>query len=418
MNLGASSNTLPTADGMAYFYSARIPSNIISSSSSTSESIKTIQASSYASIGPSIPYPDYVVWSDDGKYCCVVIGARIVIYQSNPPSFSYLGSTLLSSSSSSSDNAIIESAKFIHGVLYCTSRTTVQCIFLGASSDSFDTFVLASNDLPLLVSSHYSRSFPTNPTSSLSYYSTFAPTPLTMSLNCPNILTYYHGSLLVSTCIGIYAISLDHPLLRIGTLLSSNQPTRATTWFQVVHPMYYEALANFLQRRGYPQLCLKLSNHLSLDYLVNLSLKYHFTDTLESLYEHYGFHTIRKCKLDHNVVTLDDNIGDGDTKHHLQSYNHHRSVIECIAAYFLSHGNVELVRRIISECIMYHNDDSAANNTINSKKEALFLSSLLYLIDEKDGERLMKRAVSRNKDDDGHDFLNWPVGKFVKDNLP
>lgn len=253
------------------------------------------------------------------------------------------------------------------------------------------------------------------------------PTPLTMSLNCPNVLNYYHGSLLISTSTGVYAISLDHPLLRIGILLSSNQTTRASPWFQVIHPMYYEALANFLQRRGHPQLSLQLSNHLSLDYLVSLSLKYHFTDTLESLYEHYGFHTIRKCKLDHNIVTLSNDHDD-----------HRRSVIECIAAYFLSRGNVELVRRIISECIMHHNDDSNnadATNAINSRKEALFLSSLLYVIDEKDGQRLVKRAVGiagannanaattsnivgkDNYGDDTDIFLQWPIGKFVKDNL-
>ena len=65
---------------------------------------------------------------------------------------------------------------------------------------------------------------------------------------------------------------------------------------------------------------------------------------------------------------------------------------------------------------MYHNDECTESNTINSKKEALFLLSLLYLVDEKDKECLMKRTVSRNKDNNKHDYLNWPVSKFMKNN--
>lgn len=119
-------------EGMAYFYTEK--------KGATDKS-----ASSYVSSGPSIPYPDLVVWDDDGKLCAVVIQSRVAIYLSDQPDFILLG-TVRVGSPADPDGAAI-SVKFIHGILYCCTRSSIEIVFLGDRSGGIchlDSLTLAS----------------------------------------------------------------------------------------------------------------------------------------------------------------------------------------------------------------------------------------------------------------------------------
>ena len=98
-------------EGSAHFYSRK------------SES-KTTKASEYIATGPTLPFPDLVVWDDDGIYCAVVAHNRVAVYHSEPPSFALIGSVRIALPSQADSR--ITSARFVHGVLYCCTVSSVH----------------------------------------------------------------------------------------------------------------------------------------------------------------------------------------------------------------------------------------------------------------------------------------------------
>lgn len=85
---------------------------------------KRTKATEYSATGPVLPFPDLVVWDDDGVYCAVIVHNRVAVYQSNPPSFVLIGSIRVSIPSHADSR--ISSARFIHGVLYCCTVSSVH----------------------------------------------------------------------------------------------------------------------------------------------------------------------------------------------------------------------------------------------------------------------------------------------------
>jgi hypothetical protein len=198
------------------------------------------RGSVYASSGPTLPFPDLVAWDDDGSLCAVVVGSRVAIYLSNIPEFVMLGTVRIGSAFDS--EACIISAKFVHGVLYCCTASSVHCVFLGDTEEGIcrlDTYMLASTDIPA------------TPGRSLTgAYTSLTPPAIPLPLIQPVVLGYQSGSLMVSTARGVHAIPLSHPLMRIGTLLALTCP-ECPKWFDAVPESDHEASA-FLERRGHP----------------------------------------------------------------------------------------------------------------------------------------------------------------------
>jgi len=228
-------------DGMAYFYTRR-------------EGSSDNRASSYASVGPALPYPDLVVWDDEGGLCAIIVGRRIAIYRSHVNSFMLLGTAYLGTDSDIDTK--VYSAKFIHSVLYCATEKSIQCIFLGDLSNSdviceIDSFTLAAVNAPIIPSSPLS----------------ITPTHEQTSLLWPSILGYHQGSLLVSSTNGVHTVSLAQPLFRLGALLAAGQVSKVQRWIDAIHPSQHEFLAEFLFRRGFPALATGLSG-LSLETMI------------------------------------------------------------------------------------------------------------------------------------------------------
>jgi len=337
-------------------------------------------ASTYVSTGPTLPYPDLVAWDDDGRLCAVVAANRVAIYLSDLPSFVLLGAVRVSSG-----NSKIVHVKFVHGVLYCCSWNAVHCIFLGDLSGGvcmIDTFTIAS----AVVSNVPDK--PTNPNE----YNSFSPPVIPLPLAQPFVLGYQSGSLLLSTVRGVQSIPLCHPLLRIGTLLAAGQVERAAKWFDAVPNRDHEALAEFLQRRGHPSLALQLPG-LSLETVVDISMRNGYVDRLEEVVEDYGVKGLRAIDM-----------GRGVSPSLFGPERHTHSVVVCVGAYLLANGKVELTRRLATELLRYGED---------GKKDALFLATLLLTVDEADASRLIARAV----EEDGKTSEDWPVGAFVRDHV-
>lgn len=230
-------------EGSAFFYSKR-----------TSGAVDGAEA--YTTVGPSFPHPDLVEWNVNGDLCCICVGTRIGVYAFTPPEFKLLASTLLAPNEI--DGKIL-SAKFIHGALYVASRGSVQCMFLNNTNAerifSIDSYVLSSYETPMFPKCTISRA-------DNNYLRSFAPMPLPLSLDQPSVLNVFAGSLLLSTCTGLQAVSLDQPIIRIGILLAANQASRAEPWFGAVNVRHHELLARFLERKGYPLYAIGLAGEL------------------------------------------------------------------------------------------------------------------------------------------------------------
>jgi hypothetical protein len=349
----ASKSTDSSDGGTAYFYTRKLGSD-------------ETRASAYISSGPTLPFPDFVEWDDDGRVCAVVVQSRVAVYLSEAPTFVLLGNVQLSSPSE--PDVTVTGLKFIHGVLYCTTKTTVRCIFLGDLDEGvchLDSFLLASAEGPGLPQKGFM----------------WSPSTMPMTLNHPIVMGYQSGSLLLSTVNGLQAVPLNHPLLRIGSLLGAGQPARAQRWFEMVPESSHEALATFLERRGAPELAIQLSG-LSLETMIDICLRYGFTERLEEIIDTYGLDTIRKIDQ-----------GRGISFGMLGPEEHGHSLVVCIGAYLLSQGKAELVRRIATECLRSGNA---------GKQEAFVLASLLLAVDQADARRLVKRAVSGTTRTTGH----------------
>ncbi|GFH56232.1 hypothetical protein CTEN210_12708 [Chaetoceros tenuissimus] len=216
-------------DGNAYFYGLR-------------KNAADNRAASYISLGPTMPYPEYVVWDDEGVLCATIIERRIAIYICREGSFMLLGTTYLGMSSDG--DVKIHSAKFLQNVLYCSTEKSIQCIFLGDlySEDAIceiDSIDVASMTQPLKLPSLQSIDHTTHQQISLSW---------------PSILCYHQGNLLLSSSNGVSTVSLDRALLRIGTLLSAGLVSKAQKWIESIDVTHKDYLDAFLVRRGYPEL--------------------------------------------------------------------------------------------------------------------------------------------------------------------
>jgi hypothetical protein len=358
------SKTDGESEGQAYFYTRK-----------ASESDE--HAEVYTTSGPALPCPDLCVWDDDGRLCALVVHNRVTIYSSTAPFFSLLGTVQIGGNSTT--DVGVQSAKFIHGVLYCCTWNAVYIVFLGnteAGVYSVDSFLLASTDVVAWPDqSHGDEDEP------------LAPCAESLPLVQPVVLGYQSGSLMVSTARGVNAISLSHPLLRIGTLLSAGQIDRAVNWFEAVANSRHEALGKFLERRGLPNLALELPG-ISLETIVDISMRFGYIDRLEEVVETYGVKGIRAIDLGRGVST---NI--------FGPLSDSNSLVVCVGAYLLAQGSVELVRRLASECLRSGED---------GRKDALVLGALLLSVNEADATRLIHRAVEQPSPD-------WTMGNFVRD---
>ena len=336
---------------------------------------KQDDASVYVSSGPTLPFPDLVAWDDDGRLCAVVIQNRVAVYLSNIPDFVLLGTVRLNAS------AVITNVKFVHGALFSCTWNAVFVTFLGDLDGGVchvDTLNLATTEVTSALDSFMSDecTLLTQP---------LVPLPLFQ----PVVLGYQSGSLVVSTCRGIHAIPLIHPLLRIGTLLAAGQVEKAAKWFDAVPDKHHEALASFLLRRGHSDLALSLPG-LSLETIVDISMQHAYVGRLEEVVEDYGVKGLRAIDMGRGVAT--SLFGpEKDTP----------SIVVCVGAYLLAHGRVELTRQLATELIRLGED---------GKKDALFLAALLMAVDENDSRRLIRRTV----EDDGSKLSEWPIGDFVR----
>lgn len=257
------------SDHVAYFYSPK----------SGAVEKNDERASSYTAIGTSIPYPDLVSWDESGKICAVAYGARVAMYLCENANFILLGSVRVVGSVTLDAEISMVSMKFIHGVLYCTTQSSVHVIFLGNIEDDdtvceLDEFTIATDGVPMCGID--------NPVVT-------SPVPIITSLKQPHILAYHSGGLLVSTQCGLRLLSLSHPMIRIGTLLAANLVDRARKWIAVSAKAEHDNLAQFLIRRGHPDLVFNGDlDGLSFETYIDLCMRYDRTSELENLIESQG----------------------------------------------------------------------------------------------------------------------------------
>jgi len=361
-----------TDEGLSYFYTKK--------SGEVDES-----ALAYVSTGPAFPCPDNVAWDDDGKLCAIVIKGSISVYLSDEPNFIMIGTMALRYSS----DVDVISLRFIHGVLYCTTKSSVRCIFLGDLHGDvchLDSYTLASSCVPMLPSK-----------SIVTEYTSLTPPTIPMPLDYSEVLGYQNGSLILSTITGVIAIPLEFPLLRIGVLISagSDYYSKAERWFSTVPKCDHEALAIFLERRGVPDLALNLDG-ISLETTVDICMRYGFVDRLEEVVDEHGLDGLRAIDMSRgvssNVFGLEE---------------HGASVAVCVGAFLLSYGRIELVRRLATECL--------SSSSSAEKQEAFVLAGLLLSVNGCDSESVIHRAVQIDeKEDDSND---WLVGSFVRKHI-
>ena len=243
-------------DGISHFYC--LPSSATDN-----------QASSYVSIGPALPYPDLVVWDDEGNLCAFIVERRVAIYKAKAPNFTLCGTAYLGTDNDTESK--VQSAKFILGVLYCSTEKSIQSILLGDIDNDeviceTDSFIIASSKSIVIPVCKYS----------------IYPAVQQISLMWPSVLCYSQGSLLISSTNGLHRISMGAPLFRIGALLSAGQKHQAQKWIDSIHPSQHEYLANFLFRRGFPDLAITLSG-ISIRTLIELCERYNMEEYLATL---------------------------------------------------------------------------------------------------------------------------------------
>jgi len=358
-----------TDEGFSYFYTRK-------------KGQEDESASVYVSSGPAFPCPDIVTWDDDGKLCAIAIKGRVSMYLSEEPNFVLLG-TVAIGTPSASDSGDVISLMFLHGVLYCTTKTSVKCVFLGDLAGDvchLDTYTLASSSVPVLPSSSVTTD-----------YDSLTPPTIPMPLHHPKILGYQNGSLLLSTTVGVVAIPLEFPLLRIGALLSAGPEhhQKAAAWFEAVPTCDHEALAQFLDRRGVPGMALRLEG-ISLETTIDICMRYGYVDRLEEVVELYGLKGLRAIDCSRGFS--------GDASSGTVS------LVVCVGAYLLGFGRVELVRRLATECLA---------SGVEGKQEAFLLAGLLLSINEQDSRRVIQRSV----EDIDEGTSDWVVGPFVRKHI-
>ena len=151
----------------------------------------------------------------------------------------------------------------------------------GSAVCRLDSYTLASTDVSAVDTRHTG-----------STTKTLLPSATPMPLLLPVVLGYQSGSLVVSTVRGVYAVPLTHPLLRIGTLLAAGQEEAAVKWFHAIPDSDHEALCAFLERRGCPHLGMALPA-ISLETMIDLSMRHGYVGRLEEIVEMYGVKGLR-----------------------------------------------------------------------------------------------------------------------------
>lgn len=354
------SRTEEDPQGSAYFYAKKDGSDG--------------RAEDYVATGPTLPYPDMVVWDDDGNFCAVAVESRVAVYTLEESDFILLGTANIPNHAGIFSS--VSSLKFLHGVLYCCTAGSVHCIFLGEDAEisQLESFELSSIDAPVA-----------GPILPLQRYRSLDPEVTPLPLVHPSVLGYQSGSLVVSTYRGLHAIPITHPLLRIGCLLSAGQPEAAAKWFDAVPSYECEALSGFVERRGFPELATNVAG-LSVERVVDLCMMHGNILRLEEVVETYGVRGLRAIDAGRG---LSPSI----------SGEHGGSVVVCVAAYLLAHGRVELARRMATECLRSGDE---------GRRDALLVASLLLSVDEADASRLVNRAV---EDAEG------PVAHYIRNHV-
>jgi hypothetical protein len=369
-------------NGHAYFYTPKKLDNNNSKDGQQQQEQQSILANSYVTSGPTLPYPDAMVWDDDGRLCAVVVENRVAVYLSSEPTFLLLG--MVAVASPTTVTAPVTSIRFVHGALYCCTWNSVHCVMIGDLDGGLcklDSYLLASTDVPSIPRKIYDdRALP------------FWPVPVPLPLIRPTILGYQSGSLILSTLRGVQAVPLYSPVMRIGLLLANGQLDRAVKWFDAVSTADHEALASFLERRGRPELAMQLPG-LSLYTMIDMSMRLGYVDRLEEIVEMYGVSGLRSIDMGRGVAPT---IFGPDTTP--------TTIVVSVGAYLLAHDRIELVRRLATECLRSGDE---------GRKDAFMLGTLLMPVDEDDASRLITRAV-----EEGGDISDdWLVGKFVRDYL-
>lgn len=371
--VGTRSEDNHSEEGSAQFYS-------------TKKGEKGDRAAAYSATGPTIPFPDMCAWDDDGRMCAVATDCRVAIYLLDGSNFVLLGAVRISSPSL--PTAQISSLKFVHGALFCCTWNSVHLVLMGSLTHEIcrlDSYLLASSDVPILSSDGLNP----NDDASLRFAGTLAPTPVCLPLIQPAVLGFQSGSLIVSSLRGVFAIPLHHPIVRIGLLLCSGQVERATKWLDAIPDCDHESMAQFLERRGYVDLALKYLPGISLETVVDLSMRYGDLPRLVEVVETFGARGLRAIDMGRG---LSDNAFTGESNP--------QTVIVCVGAYLLGHGQIEVVRRLASECLRYDDEQG--------RKDAFFLGALMLPVNESDANRVISRAVESCSDD-------WIIGKFVRE---
>ena len=333
------------SDNVTYFYSRR----------SAALEKNDERASAYLTIGTSIPHPDLVTWDDSGQLCAVSYGTRVALYLSEESKFILLGSIRIVGSSSNSDLSLI-SMKFIHGVLFCSTQSSVHAIFMGDLGENdtvceLDAFEIATSGVPL-----YGLD---NPDVS-------SPAPIITALSQPYILSYHSGGLLVSTSCGLRLLPLSHPIIRIGTLLAANLVDRARKWIVAMPKAEHESLAHFLIRRGHVDLALRDLNGLSLETYIDLCMRFERTGELEHLI--------------YNHSELASEISDWGRE------ENGNSAFLSIGIYLLGKGKVDCVKHLIAQAI-----ESGLNELL---VDAMKLSNFVAAVDQPEGNDLAQKVTS------------------------
>jgi hypothetical protein len=377
-------------DGYAHFYSRKIAEG------SPAENGSKVTAAMYQATGPALPYPDLVVWDDDGRLCAVVVENRVAIYVSNEPVFELLGTVRIGSPSIPS--AEITSVKFVHGALFCCTYNSVYCVLMGDLEGGichFDSYLLASTDVAMYPETIASSAV-TPKDDMVEWTSSHRPLPMVS----PSVVGYQSGSLIVSTLRGIQAIPLSSPLMRIGLLLAAGLTERAAKWLDAVGPVDHEAFATFLERRGFPDLAIQLSG-LSLAKNVDLCMRYGYVDRLEDIVETYGVVGLRMIDMGRGVTP--NIIGQEE-----EIWNDIPSIVVCVGAYLMAYGRIELTRRLATECLRSGGEQG--------RRDAFFLGALLLPGHESDATRLIQRAVAEEDEAQSTESAShkWLLGKFVR----
>lgn len=335
-------------EGFAYFYSRK--------SGAVEEHDE--RASVYTTIGTSIPYPDIVSWDEYGQLCAISYGSRVTVYLSEESAFILLGSVQITSKT----QLPLVSIKFIHGVLYCSTKTSVHVIFLGNLGEGYtvcelDVYTIATNGVPLHGLDNPDLSF---------------PVPAITALIQPHILAYHQGGLLVSSSCGLQLLPLSHPIIRIGTLLAANLIDRARKWILAFPKSEHENLAHFLIRRGHVDLAISDLNGLPLQTYIDLCIRHERTDKLEHLINAHG----------PEIIPEISDWGRGDVNSGYSGYL-------AIGLYMLGKGRLDCAKKLVSQAI----ESELGALLVDGMK----LSTFISVVHQHDGNTLLQKVIQTMK---------------------